>query len=59
MNRAQIHKDLREATSICTMSHDTPAAQGRYARIVDQMARKVACGLITFNEAKRAIFQGA
>ena len=56
-NGMNTYQDLKDATSICTMSHETVSAQDCYSMKVREMALKVDCGLITFAEAKRAIFQ--
>lgn len=51
-------KQLREATSICTMSHESLADINCYDTLIRENAERVDCGLITFDEAKRAIFNG-
>ena len=56
-NGMNTYQDLKDATSICTMSHETVSAMNQYDRLVTDNAERVDCGLITFAEAKRAIFQ--
>ncbi len=54
--RDKMEKQLREATSICTMSHESVADQRAYQSAVFCAAARVRAGLLTFDEAKRAIF---
>jgi len=50
------YKDLKAATSICTMSHESVADQAQHAWKLEEQTQMVEAGLITFAEAKRAVF---
>ena len=50
------YQDLKDATSICTMSHETVADQAKHAWKLEEQTQMVEAGLVTFAEAKRAIF---
>ena len=51
-----MYEKLKEATSICTMSHESVQDSRDYYDKVMEQARMVDAGLITFDEAKRTIF---
>jgi len=50
-----IKQQLLEATSICTMSHDSLGEMNRYQRVVTEQAAMIDAGLITMKEAIRTI----
>lgn len=47
---------LKDATSICTMSFESVWDQDDYTMKVAEQSLMVDAGLITFAEAKRAVF---
>lgn len=51
-----MYHDLKRDTSICTMSCDTLAALNNYERAVRDNAVLVDAGLISYEEAKSAIY---
>ncbi len=53
------YENLKNSTSICTMGCETLADHNKYTQSLKKAAQMVDCGLITFDEGKRLVFDNS